>query len=313
MKRPLRRMANGLFVALLFSLPTLGGCRARGVSLPDKRVPSGPHAGLTVAGPGRRDTGRPVKPRSLRPVFPPAIFGRDEVVTRPPVAILPPPRALRADVRRIVQRFGLWGIAGSGTSAEGLAKLERAYARFPRRLLRNLHVVFEPQERTIYTGRELLGAWVGVERNGAEDSRGTRDLSVAMAAGRIYHFQDARELATHVLAHEAGHHATIFAEPGWGRALVESLGWRLRKSYGASDPGRFMRVARYSAERVPRSSFITRYARTNQKEHVAELIMHHLCTREEEAGGFPPRPGFALRSGPAGLLARMLGPAQADS
>ena len=69
---------------------------------------------------------------------PPPIGGPGASGSVPPVSTLPAPTDAQSKIQKLISRFGMKSIAGSGATLDNLNRLEEAYARLPSDSFKNL-------------------------------------------------------------------------------------------------------------------------------------------------------------------------------
>lgn len=227
-----------IFVLVPLALTLLTGCTGSAPTPPRPSAPATTPAATTTP----RALASPRSTAPGEPQLPPGI-GTAGSSGPPPSIVLPAPAESRPAIERLIARFGLRSLKGSGATAANVERLEASLALFARPLLRDLEVVIEP------AGDESSGpngVWMLLDAAGAPIAP---DAPAAPASGaRILLLRQTPTALT--MTHEVGHHVTIYEDAAFGRNLVESLGYELTDAGGATDPIRVMDVATWAPTRV---------------------------------------------------------------
>lgn len=265
-----------LTAALLFANT---GCRARitVVSAPGASAPAAPAA---PAAPGSTTAAAPVPPPAggqgapAPAPLPGSIGAAGASPSNPPAAALPAPEDSKQRIARLVQTYGIKSIYGSMADAKMLDAVETMLSRYPAGSLHDLDICCEPSEADPKEVKDtqVLAYWTPTGPDTQEFATG----------GKMFLFREPADFT--VMLHEAGHHLTLFADCKFGIELSQSLGWTYAKDnnrYRVAGDDSTKANGDWTATSVPDSAYNRDYARSNNREHMAETIMIHLTTPDE--------------------------------
>ncbi|MBI4860508.1 MAG: hypothetical protein HY815_09630 [Candidatus Riflebacteria bacterium] len=243
-------------------------------------------------------TGQTAAPTPLGTI-PAPITGPTAPGGNPPVVALPPPAESAAQIQRIVQRFGMQSITGSGATPDNLTRLEEAYARYPAGSCRNLAVVFESGQETSSDG--FSGFWDPLDASGQLTYYDEARSRNPIASGKITYYGQRPDLW--ILVHELSHHLTLYVDPNFGVNLCSTVGYTLKPGQSLNGQEQTANLGEWATSAVPANSYPREYATSNSIEHIAELITHNV-TRGGQGSEwtddllpnfqFPPRASAAI-------------------
>jgi hypothetical protein len=259
------------------------------------------------------ETGAPKAGGNTESEGTPAAWRRASAFPAPPAGARdgepPPPPADDAPaesqdaVAALIAKYGLLSIKGDAATPANLRTLDQAYERLPEGSTRDLELVFQKTDNGEVVDRAGSGVWCGVD-----DAGNALNPPVALDRvkhGRITYF--GKTPSKWVFVHEVGHHVTLYLDPGFGRALLDAVGYQLP----AGDALLAVPDDRFDKSGVPASSYPTAYAKEQGTEHAAELFTEHLA-HDFAPGATRFLRGFKLPAKAGELLESKLGPRRGD-
>ena len=308
-----------LALTLWIPMVTLSGCSFQiifpgastgtGTTVAGLPAPAGQGAPAPVSTlPGAQGAPAPV-PVPVPPVNQPGTSS-----TTPPSATLPAPTDAASYITYLKQKYGIANIDGSAATMDNLTRLDKAYAKLPAGIFKNLAVSFEPASAApgapqAPPGSVVDGFWTVAAADGTPlPDQATTDQ---WQGGHVYYLMPAELSWT--MIHEVCHHISLWQNQQMGTSLAQALGYTRKPNDGGADNE--LDSQDWAATTVDASTQPTDYSQTKWSEHMAELMTTwvHGPPDTENLSGFQDAPFLATYKGAGAaaspILQQEFGPA----